>query len=41
MPEVMEEALRAGRPESWPTPPLWDGRAGERIAAVVAAALER
>ena len=36
----MERCLRAGRPTSWPTPPLWDGRAGERIAAVIAAALE-
>jgi UDP-N-acetylglucosamine 2-epimerase (non-hydrolysing) len=22
--------------ESWPVPPLWDGRAGERIADVIA-----
>ncbi len=41
MPEAVEEALRAGRPESWPTPPLWDGHAGERIAAIVAADLDR
>lgn len=41
MPEAVEAALRAGRPESWPTPPLWDGHAGERIAAVVAADLDR
>jgi UDP-N-acetylglucosamine 2-epimerase (non-hydrolysing) len=41
MPEVVEEVLRAGRPESWPTPPLWDGHAGERIAGVVVTALER
>ena len=26
----------AGRAQTWPTPPLWDGHAGERIAAVVA-----
>jgi UDP-N-acetylglucosamine 2-epimerase (non-hydrolysing) len=41
MPEAVEEALRAGRPEAWPTPPLWDGHAGERIAAIVAADLDR
>jgi UDP-N-acetylglucosamine 2-epimerase (non-hydrolysing) len=41
MPEAVEEALRAGRPPTWPTPPLWDGHAGERIAAVVAADLDR
>ena len=40
MPEAVEAALAAGRPESWPTPPLWDGRAGERIAAVLAAGLD-
>jgi UDP-N-acetylglucosamine 2-epimerase (non-hydrolysing) len=28
-------ALAAGRPAQWPTPPLWDGHAGERIADVV------
>ena len=28
-------ALAAGRPTEWPIPPLWDGHAGERIAAVV------
>ena len=41
LPEAVEAALRAGRPESWPTPPLWDGHAGERIAGVLAADLER
>jgi UDP-N-acetylglucosamine 2-epimerase (non-hydrolysing) len=41
MPEAVEQALRAGRPESWPTPPLWDGHAGERIAAVIEAGLDR
>jgi UDP-N-acetylglucosamine 2-epimerase (non-hydrolysing) len=30
-----ERCLAAGRPASWPTPPLWDGHAGERIAAVI------
>jgi UDP-N-acetylglucosamine 2-epimerase (non-hydrolysing) len=41
LPEAVEEVLRAGRPESWSTPPLWDGHAGERIAGVLAADLER
>ena len=36
LPQVMEDCLATGRPSSWPTPPLWDGHAGERIAAVVA-----
>ena len=26
------EALARGRPSSWPVPPLWDGKAGQRIA---------
>jgi UDP-N-acetylglucosamine 2-epimerase (non-hydrolysing) len=37
LPELVQQILAAGRPESWPTPPLWDGRAGERIAAVIRA----
>jgi UDP-N-acetylglucosamine 2-epimerase (non-hydrolysing) len=37
--EEVERCLRAGRPSSWPTPPLWDGRAGERIGAILAEAL--
>jgi UDP-N-acetylglucosamine 2-epimerase (non-hydrolysing) len=36
LPQVMENCLAAGRAESWPTPPLWDGHAGERIAVVLA-----
>ena len=36
LPEEVERCLRTGRPTAWPTPPLWDGRAGERIAAVIA-----
>jgi UDP-N-acetylglucosamine 2-epimerase (non-hydrolysing) len=28
-------ALAAGRPTTWPVPPLWDGQAGQRIAEVV------
>jgi UDP-N-acetylglucosamine 2-epimerase (non-hydrolysing) len=34
--EEVERCLAAGRPETWPTPPLWDGHAGPRIAAVIA-----
>ncbi|GAB2977772.1 non-hydrolyzing UDP-N-acetylglucosamine 2-epimerase [Actinotalea caeni] len=34
------ETLAAGRPETWDVPPLWDGRAGERIASVIAGFLE-
>lgn len=38
--EVTATTLAAGRPEIWPTPPLWDGKAGERIAGVIAGFLE-
>ncbi|RZU49770.1 UDP-N-acetylglucosamine 2-epimerase (non-hydrolysing) [Krasilnikovia cinnamomea] len=31
----VEQRLRAGRPRTWPTPPLWDGHAGQRIADVI------
>ena len=31
----VKAALSAGRPETWPVPPLWDGHAGERIARVI------
>lgn len=37
LPEVLAQCLAAGRPTSWPIPPLWDGKAGERISAVIAA----
>lgn len=33
---AVDAVLAAGRPDTWPVPPLWDGRAGERIAAVIA-----
>jgi UDP-N-acetylglucosamine 2-epimerase (non-hydrolysing) len=36
LPDVMAEVLARGRATTWPVPPLWDGHAGERIAAVVA-----
>ncbi|GHJ50439.1 UDP-N-acetylglucosamine 2-epimerase (non-hydrolyzing) [Catellatospora sp. TT07R-123] len=35
LPQVFAEVLAAGRAETWPVPPLWDGKAGERIAAVI------
>ena len=35
LPGLVEQVLAAGRPETWPTPPLWDGAAGERIADVI------
>jgi UDP-N-acetylglucosamine 2-epimerase (non-hydrolysing) len=36
LPDTLAVVLVRGRAMSWPVPPLWDGRAGERIAAVVA-----
>ncbi len=33
--EKVREVLSVDRPTTWPTPPLWDGHAGERIADVV------
>jgi len=36
---VISEVLAAGRGESWPVPPLWDGKSGPRIARVLAAAV--
>ncbi|MBY8872252.1 UDP-N-acetylglucosamine 2-epimerase (non-hydrolyzing) [Micromonospora sp. PLK6-60] len=36
LPQIVAEVLAAGRSETWPTPPLWDGSAGRRIAAVIA-----
>jgi UDP-N-acetylglucosamine 2-epimerase (non-hydrolysing) len=35
LPAAVDDVLWAGRTTSWPCPPLWDGRAGERIAEVV------
>ncbi len=37
LPGAVADALAAGRSETWPVPPLWDGHAGERIAAVLGA----
>lgn len=39
--EVARGVLAAGRPETWPVPPLWDGRAGERIAQILAGVVTR
>jgi UDP-N-acetylglucosamine 2-epimerase (non-hydrolysing) len=41
LPNMVADALTAGRAESWPVPPLWDGKAGERIAAVIAERVKR
>jgi len=41
LPARFAEVLAQGRPETWPTPPLWDGHAGERIARIVAAHIHR
>jgi UDP-N-acetylglucosamine 2-epimerase (non-hydrolysing) len=35
----VRETLACGRPSSWRTPPLWDGKAGPRIADVLAQAV--
>ena len=37
--DEVRSVLAAGRAAQWPTPPLWDGHAGERIAQVVMATL--
>ena len=39
LPERVREVLAAGPLETWDTPPLWDGHAGERIAKVLAASV--
>jgi len=39
LPLAVADCLARGRASTWPVPPLWDGRAGERIAAVIAATL--
>src|SRR5690606_7020978 len=36
LPAALRDVSCRGRSDTWPVPPLWDGRAGERIAAVVA-----
>ncbi|MFF4878506.1 non-hydrolyzing UDP-N-acetylglucosamine 2-epimerase [Micromonospora sp. NPDC000668] len=37
--DAVASMVAAGRPAVWPTPPLWDGTAGERIAGVIAGLL--
>jgi UDP-N-acetylglucosamine 2-epimerase (non-hydrolysing) len=37
----VKDVLAAGPLRDWPVPPLWDGHAGPRIAAVLAASLVR
>jgi len=37
--ERATQVLRGGPLTDWPTPPLWDGKAGERIADVLVAEL--
>lgn len=39
LPSAVTELLSRRRSETWPVPPLWDGEAGERIAAVLRGAL--
>jgi UDP-N-acetylglucosamine 2-epimerase (non-hydrolysing) len=39
LPGHVAAALAAGRPDTWLTPPLWDGAAGPRIATVLAQAV--
>jgi UDP-N-acetylglucosamine 2-epimerase (non-hydrolysing) len=36
LPDLVADILGAGRTDEWPVPPLWDGRAGMRIAKVIA-----
>jgi UDP-N-acetylglucosamine 2-epimerase (non-hydrolysing) len=35
LPDVMASVIARPRATTWPVPPLWDGNAGERIAAIV------
>jgi UDP-N-acetylglucosamine 2-epimerase (non-hydrolysing) len=35
LPHLVADCLAAGRGDTWPVPPLWDGKAGARIAATV------
>jgi UDP-N-acetylglucosamine 2-epimerase (non-hydrolysing) len=32
---TVRSQLRDGKPDTWPVPPLWDGQAGKRIAAII------
>jgi UDP-N-acetylglucosamine 2-epimerase (non-hydrolysing) len=35
LPDELRAVVSAGRPATWPVPPLWDGQAGPRIADVI------
>ena len=35
LPQAVDEALAQGRSDAWPSPPLWDGHAGDRIASAI------
>jgi UDP-N-acetylglucosamine 2-epimerase (non-hydrolysing) len=39
LPDELRAAVEAGRPSTWPVPPLWDGQAGPRIADVIVRSL--
>jgi UDP-N-acetylglucosamine 2-epimerase (non-hydrolysing) len=39
LPDEVKKILARGRLTHWPTPPLWDGKAGPRIAEVLAQAV--
>jgi UDP-N-acetylglucosamine 2-epimerase (non-hydrolysing) len=40
LPDAAKAVLAAGRATTWPVPPLWDGQAGQRIAAVIRRSLD-
>jgi len=35
LPSELDEVIAKGRSKDWPTPELWDGHAGERVAHVI------
>jgi UDP-N-acetylglucosamine 2-epimerase (non-hydrolysing) len=37
LPHTVADCLSAGRATTWPTPPLWDGHAGRRVADLIGA----
>ncbi|MGY1846819.1 non-hydrolyzing UDP-N-acetylglucosamine 2-epimerase [Blastococcus sp. SYSU DS1021] len=41
LPTAVADVLRDGRADTWPVPPLWDGKAGPRIADVIVSYLAR
>jgi UDP-N-acetylglucosamine 2-epimerase (non-hydrolysing) len=36
LPDAIRVRLASGKPDKWLVPPLWDGKAGERIADIIA-----